>query len=316
MDSNRIALNEINISDDTYRYHYPKYHAAPLRRSIREHGILTPCLLESTDAGYRIVHGFRRIAIAHEGKMESVPALISDNSSLEHLKGSLIDNRVQGEFNLYEQAKALEIAGKLGASESTIIEEFLPLVGLHAHKNVYDEYRGFLRIPLQLIDFFVEKDIAISRTQIFQKLTPEGQSVAVELLERFSPGINVLDEIITNLYEISRREEQAIADIYEELQVENILEDAGQPHLALGDIRQRLQKYRYPVLSQTNEEIKKLTSRLELGERVRIRWDNRLENRGLDVTFHWESVEDIKKSQSDLDDPENRAVFKSIFDKV
>lgn len=311
-----ISLNQINFPDGTYRYHYLHFDLSPLRRSIELHGIQTPILLESTQSGYRIINGFRRLEIAQKMDIEMIPALVSEKSPLENLKWSLIDNRVQGEFNLYEQTKALECAKDLGAGESVIIEEFLPLVGLHAHKNVYDEYRGFLRLPPQLIEFFTEKDISISRTQTFQNLSTEGQQIAVDLLQTFSPGINVLDELLTNLYEISRRTDTPVPELYAELEIEQILEKAGQPHIALGQIRQRLQEYRYPVLSETNQQISRLVSELDLGENVRINWDKRLENRGINVTFHWETLHDMKESISPLQDTENQKLLEHLFDRI
>jgi len=312
----QINLDEINFFDKIYRYHYPKADLEPLRRSIKLHGIQTPILLESTQTDYRIINGFQRLEIAQKMDIEMIPAIVSVKSPLENLKWSLVDNRVQDEFNLYEQAKALECAKDLGAGESVIIEEFLPLVGLHAHKNVYDEYRGFLRLPEPLIEFFTEKDIAISRTQTFQSLSKEGQRIAVELLETFSPGINVLDELLTNLYEISRRTDTPVPELYAELEIEQILEKAGQPHIALGQIRQRLQEYRYPVLSETNQQISNLVSELDLGDNVRINWDKRLENRGINVTFHWKTLQDVKESISPLQDTENQKLLEQLFDTI
>ncbi|MBS1271702.1 MAG: Chromosome-partitioning protein Spo0J [Candidatus Marinimicrobia bacterium] len=316
MDIHEISLEKINLSDQTYRYHYHEYEKNPLRQSIQAHGILTPCLVEKTDSGYRIVHGFRRIELAQEQSIGEISAIITDKPPLENLKWSLIDNRVQEEFNLYEQSKAIQVSHDLGATASEIIIDILPLLGLHSHKNVYDEYRGFIRLPQSLIDFFVSKDTPISRTQVFQNLTDEGLEIAVELLERFSPGINVLDELLTNLYEISRRKEKPVPAIYMELDVESILEKTGQPHIALGEIRQRLQEYRYPVLSQTNTEINELTSLLDLGDRVNVNWDTRLENRGINVTYHWNTIEDIEGSLEKLGDPQNRELFQAIFEKV
>jgi len=312
----QISLAEIDLADETYRYHYSKTNLNPLRRSIQLHGIQTPCLLESSDSGLRTINGFRRIELAQNMDFQTVPAIISEKSPLDNLKWSLIDNRVQSDFNLYEQAKALECAKDLGAGESVIIEEFLPLVGLHAHKNVYDEYRGFLRLPQPLIEFLTEKDISISRTQTFQQLSSEGQQIAVELLETFAPGINVLDELLTNLYEISRRQDKSVPDLFAKLKIENILEKAGQPHIALGQIRQRLQEYRYPVLSETNQQISKMVSKLNLGENVRINWDKRLESRGINVTFHWEQLEEVKENIPSLEDLENQKLLKRIFEKI
>ncbi len=232
------------------------------------------------------------------------------------MRDSLIDNRVQAPFNLYEQSQALHRAHELGATTTEVINDILPLLDLQPHKNVYDQYRGFRRLPESLIEFFVDKDIAISRTLIFQDLDSEGLNIALELLETFSPGINLLEELMTNLYEISRREERPVQGIFEELCVSDILERNPQPHLALGEIRRKIHEYRYPVLTETHRQIQQLADSLELGSQANIRWDKRLEDRGVNVSFHWEQVEDIKETARLLTVPENLNLFREIFEKV
>lgn len=315
-DIKTISMNQVNPSEERYRFHYDKFDHRPLFESIKNHGILTPLHLEKHHHKFCIVNGFRRFESATKLGIREIPVIIEEKDPLEQLKTSLLDNRVQSAFNLYEQAKALECARTLGASESTIIQEFLPLVGLHAHKNVYDEYRGFLRLPQPLIDFFTEKDIAISRTLTFQSLSPEGQQIAVELLETFSPGINVLDELLTNLYEISRRTDQTVPQLYAELRINEILEESGQPHVALGKIRQHLREHRYPVLHKTNQQINKLVDTLELGENVKIKWDHRLENQGITISCHWTSLKEIEETIQFFTKSSNLKLFKEIFEKI
>jgi len=311
-----IPLTQVNTTDRRFQYHYWQYEREHLVRSIREHGIQTPVILESSGDNYRIVHGFRRADCAIDLNFDRIPAVIKSAPPLDNLKMSLIDNRALTDFNLYEQSKLLDIARELGANSSQIINEFLPLTGLNSHKNVYDEYRGFIRLPKQLIEFFVEKGIAVSRTQIFQTLPPDGLEIVLYLLKTFSPGINILEELLTNLYEISRREEKPVQEIYQALGVDEILEKSGAPHIALGEIRQRLQEYRYPVLNETNAELQQLTAQLQLGSNVNIHWDKRLESRGVNVTFHWEKAEEVSASTKRLSQSDTLSWFRKIFRKI
>ncbi|HKJ67029.1 MAG TPA: ParB N-terminal domain-containing protein [bacterium] len=311
-----VPIDDILPGDTTYHYHFWNYERDILLRSIREHGIHTPLLLEQTGSGFRIIHGFRRFACAREQHIQNLPGIISSQSEIQNLRSSLIDNRIQAPFNLYEQSQAIHRAHELGATTTEVIQDILPLIGLHSHKNVYDQYTGFRRLPEPLIEFFVEKDIAISRTMVFQQLDSEGLDITLDLLETFSPGINLLEELMTNLYEIGRREERPVGQIYQELQVPEILERTPRPHLALGEIRQQLHAYRYPVLAETHRKIQQLADSLELGSQANIRWDKRLETRGVNVTFHWEQVENIKETSRLLSDEENLTLFRKIFEKI
>ncbi|MBD3273971.1 MAG: hypothetical protein GF372_01600 [Candidatus Marinimicrobia bacterium] len=311
-----IKLSEINLSDTTYSYHYKTYNQNALLRSIRESGVRTPVQVEKTTSGYRVIHGFRRIACSKELDYFEIPAQISAQDPFMSLKISLLENRVQSEFNLYEQSKCIHVAHDLGLSTSVIIEELLPLLGLNPHKNVYDSYRGFIFLPEPLIEFFVEKGIAISRTQNFQRLDDDGLQISVEILEKLNPGINVLDEIITHIFEISKNEDTSISEAFDSLKLRSILESKQPPHLQLAKIRQRLFEQRYPILNRTNQEIHEIVDKLDLPDAQTIRWDKKLETRGVNVSFHWETVDDIHEAVQSLSHPDNLARFKILFQNI
>ncbi len=311
-----ISLDALDTADTSYRYRYWNYDRNPLLRSVKMHGIRTPLIAGKHDGSLQLIQGFRRLECARELGLKTVPVVLSDADPLENLKASLIDNRVQGEFNIYEQANAMAVAGDLGVRESEIVEDILPLLGLHAHKNVYDDYRGFTRLPRPLIEFFVEKETPVSRTRVFQQLSDAGLAVALEVLHTFSPGINVLDELLTNLHEISRRDDLPVDEIYRRLDIEEILEEAGQPHIALGEIRRKLHEHRYPMLSESNARIDELTGSLELAHCRNIHWDNTLESRGIHVTFHWDTVAEAEESVQSILRDQNKKLLNKIFDDV
>ena len=311
--STTISTDELDRTDTTYQYHSRRYDKNSLLRSIGAHGIYTPLIAEDHGDSIRIVHGFRRYDCAEQLGLENLPVIFTEGSPMENLRSSLIDNRVMRDLNIYEQSRVMEIAGDLGAKETEVIEQILPLLNLHPHKNVYDDYRGFTRLPADLIEFFVEKDVPISRTRIFQRLSREGQEIAVALLETLSPGINVLEELLTSMYEISRRDVKPIREVYNNLEIESVLDESGQPHRALGEIRHRLYKQRFPTLAKANNEIRKLTDSLELHHCSAIHWDDKLETRGVNMTFHWDRVDDVEQSVGELKNDENRETLKKIF---
>jgi hypothetical protein len=311
-----IKLSEINFSDTSYSYHYKAYNKNALLRSVKNSGVRTPIQLEKTASGYRVVHGFRRIACSIELDHSEIPSQIVAQDPFVNLKLSLIENRVQGEFNLYEQSKCIHVAHDLGLSTSVIIEEVLPLLGLNPHKNVYDSYRGFIFLPEPLIDFFVNKGIAISRTQNFQRLDDDGLSISVEILEKLNPGINVLDEIITHLFEISKNEDSTLSDTFDSLQLRSILDSKQPPHIQLAEIRKRLFESRYPILSRTNDEIQEVVDKIHLPNANTIRWDKKLETRGVNVAFQWETISDVKETIRSLSDSENLDRFNNLFQKI
>ena len=311
-----IPLAEIRGEDDTYRYHYWKYDREALQASLEALGIRTPVVLEPADSSFRVVHGFRRLACAGALGITDVPAILSEKTGLDNLKQSLRENRAIRPFNIYEQSRTLALAQSLGANTSVVIEQFLPLLNLHPVKHLYDEYTGFHRLPEMLIEFLVDKDVPISRTQVFQQLDADGLEITLQILEAFSPGINVLDELVTNLYEIGRREQTSLGDVYRDLRIPETIDQAPQPHQALGEVRRRVRERRYPVLHETNRAIRALADRLDLGPRARIHWDTKLESRGVNGSFHWESTEDVRETIGHLSKKQNMELLRKIFELV
>lgn len=56
-----------------------------LADSIRDHGVLRPVLVRSTDDGYVLVHGKRRWQAARMLGLEVIPAYLVENSRDEHV---------------------------------------------------------------------------------------------------------------------------------------------------------------------------------------------------------------------------------------
>lgn len=311
-----IALADIRAEDDTYRYHYWKYDREALQASLEAVGIRTPVILEPVDQGYRVVHGFRRLECAVALGMPEVPTIISEQTGLQNLEDSLRENRAVRPFNIYEQSRVMALAQSLGAKTSDVIGQFLPVLGLHPIKHLYDEYTGFHRLPAPLIEFLVDKDVPISRTQVFQQLDAKGLEITLQILDAFSPGINVLDELITNLYEIGRREQTSLGEVFRNLEIPAVIDQAAQPHQALGEVRRRIRERRYPVLHETNRTIGTLADQLDLGPRARIHWDNKLESRGVNGSFHWDATGDVQETITHLSDEKNMELLRKIFELV
>ena len=100
--------------------------------SVREKGILTPLLVNKTEAGYQLIAGERRWRAAQMAGLERVPVVVKDVTPSESLELALIENIQRKDFNPIEEALAYRklmedtastqemLARRLGKDRSTI----------------------------------------------------------------------------------------------------------------------------------------------------------------------------------------------------
>jgi ParB family chromosome partitioning protein len=113
------------------RFDEPALHE--LANSIRENGILQPLLVRSTEHGFELVVGERRLRAARSIGLETVPVIIRDDVNDEQsLRLALLENVQREDLNPIEEAKGYkrlidefrmsqqDIAEQLGKSRSAV----------------------------------------------------------------------------------------------------------------------------------------------------------------------------------------------------
>ena len=114
------------------RQRFPAHELDEMVVSVREKGILTPLLVNKTEAGYQLIAGERRWRAAQKAGLERVPVVVRDVSPSESLELALIENIQRKDLNPIEEAlaykKLLEdtastqemLSRRLGKDRSTI----------------------------------------------------------------------------------------------------------------------------------------------------------------------------------------------------
>jgi ParB family transcriptional regulator, chromosome partitioning protein len=104
-----------------------------LARSISEHGVLQPILVASSEDGYQLIAGERRLRAAEMAGLDHVPAVIRTSVD-EHarLELALIENLQRADLNPLEEARAFrrlidefgmtqeQVAGRVARARSSV----------------------------------------------------------------------------------------------------------------------------------------------------------------------------------------------------
>ncbi|UCD47334.1 MAG: ParB/RepB/Spo0J family partition protein [Deltaproteobacteria bacterium] len=122
----RIPVSEIRASNQQPRRSFSAEELRDLVESVREKGILQPVIVRSTNAGYELVVGERRLRAAQAAGVGTIPAILKKFSDRESLEAALVENVQRSDLNAIELAEAYH---RLAAEFSLSHEEIARRVG-------------------------------------------------------------------------------------------------------------------------------------------------------------------------------------------
>jgi ParB family chromosome partitioning protein len=131
-----VPLNLITANPHQPRRGFDRNKLNELAVSIQEHGIIQPLVITAQDSGadqkYSLIAGERRLRAAKLAGLTTVPAILREADSQDHLVVALIENMQRADLNPLEAATAYqslsvefglsheEIAKRVGKSRSAV----------------------------------------------------------------------------------------------------------------------------------------------------------------------------------------------------
>ena len=132
-----LRFEEVPVSAIRPNTHQPRRQFSEtsikeLAASIREVGILQPLVIRSTEAGFELIAGERRLRAAKEAGLDRVPVLIRQAGEGESMEMALVENLQREDLNPLETAAAYQalmdsfgltkdqLASRLGKSRAAV----------------------------------------------------------------------------------------------------------------------------------------------------------------------------------------------------
>jgi ParB family chromosome partitioning protein len=108
-----LRFEEVPISAIRPNTHQPRRNFSEtsiqeLAASIREVGILQPLVIRSTETGFELIAGERRLRAAKEAGLDRVPVLIREAAESESMEMALVENLQREDLNPLETAAAYQ----------------------------------------------------------------------------------------------------------------------------------------------------------------------------------------------------------------
>jgi ParB family transcriptional regulator, chromosome partitioning protein len=104
-----VPVSAIRPNTQQPRRNFSDESIKELAASIREVGILQPLVIRSTEAGFELIAGERRLRAAKEAGLDRVPVLIRQAAESESMEMALVENLQREDLNPLETAAAYQV---------------------------------------------------------------------------------------------------------------------------------------------------------------------------------------------------------------
>ena len=302
-------------------------------KSLEQNGILIPILLQVVPGKkYRIIDGFKRISwltsnnTASDQKQqetpipcfilpESIPEREATNIRLETLSTS------SGNFSGIQIGRVLKQFQDSDFTTEEIAAQVLPRLGLKPSARLV---RQLLDLHNVLKTMTLPESLLQLGSEDLLPLLKFSQSALPDLAalsERMEVGGKKWRNLLQVLDEVSRLREIAADEV---LKLPEILEIIGRSSLQAPVryrlLKQQLDTWRYPELSDLRQRFEQGRQRLNLSPRITLESDPYFENDDLTLSFKIRSVQELRKNLKvlantvpDIQEENSEDVWKELF---
>ena len=283
-------------------------------KSLEQNGILIPILLQAVPGKkYRIIDGFKRISwltsnnTASDQKQqetpipcfilpESMPEREATNIRLETLSTS------SGNFSGIQIGRVLKQLQDSDFTTEEIADQVLPRLGLKPSSRLA---RQLLDLHNVLKTMNLPESLLRMGSEDLLPLLKFSQSALPDLAalsERMEVGGKKWRILLQVLDEVSRLREMSADEV---LKLPEILEIIGRSSLQAPVryrlLKQQLDTWRYPELSDLRQRFEQGRQRLNLAQRITLESDPYFENDDLTLSLKIRSVQELRKHLKDLE---------------
>ncbi len=270
-----------------------------------------PVLAMQTNSGIRVIGDAYRFEEARKLGTGTIPCyLVREIPGNLELLQLLVD--YYQPMSLADQALLLAAAVEMGVNQELLQTGLLPGMGLSRVRGTIDELLEISRFPDALLTFIEDKGLSLKRTRVLVRMR-EMQDWCVRFLEELHPGVNVLLEVVQNLWEVGQRDDRELSGLPTDLGIEKYLTDPDHPAAErLAALRRCVHEHRYPELTGVRRKLENQVRELDLPSNLNLRWDPNFEERGLVVQGKLRSPEDAAKLESILRSPSFLTLFEQL----
>ncbi len=194
-------------------------------------------------------------------------------------------------------------------ARNVLCQEFLPRLGLEGHEKVLRQCEAISRLPKEMLDFCREKKFSMRQCMA---LTRQPDALLQQMMawrEQLSLTASLIEELLTQIKDLLRIRHQDITTFIASKEISDILNAKSPKQEKTHLLRRLIKNWRYPILSQAQENLHTIYQQIPLPEQTRLKWDESLERKELILQLTVCEVEEWRQRIAEL---QNQAVIDGV----
>ena len=311
-----LVLESIDLSDSTFVISYG-FSISKLRDSIEKIGVINPPLVREEPGGkYRLVCGYKRLLVCRDIGVERLRCAVVGRyiEDKDALLINLYDNLSHRDLNPVEKSIAI---GKLQEyyTDETIVKNFLPLLRLNPHYSIFNRVRSLSGLEREIKDAVVNGRLDEGAAIKLLGFSKNDRVLLFEVLSALRFSKNKQNEVIDNIYDITKRDECSVSDVLDSTELKDILsnKDLNIPQRG-GKMRRFLKKLRYPKIVKAEEGFMEILRGLNLGDRIRLIPPPYFEGEKYNIEFQFGTIDELEENLEKIDSVKYDKGFRSLIE--
>jgi ParB-like chromosome segregation protein Spo0J len=299
----RIYLKNIDRDDTLFLLSYG-YNLGPLKNSINQIGLINPPRVrQKSDTTYQIICGYKRVHALRELGVASTPCTLVSPATgdEESFLMSFYDNVSHRELNPIEKSMAINRLLSY-FSEEKIVSDFLPLLKLQPHSTQLETLKPLSTLASTIKDAILAGTIDVRTALKLALLDRVSREASSRLIITLRLSLSKQTALMEYVSESALREDLSIVKVINSPHIRFIIDDERLNLPQKGEaVMSFLRKRRFPQLTAKEEEFKQVLRKLRLPPDVCIKHPPFFEGNTYSLTFHFTSVNALRKRLHDFE---------------
>ncbi|RKZ46864.1 MAG: hypothetical protein DRR00_23140 [Candidatus Parabeggiatoa sp. nov. 3] len=283
-----------------------------LAQSLSELCFLQPLLVYQDQQGaYHLLDGFSRLAIAKKQALTTVPChILPPETALTTLLNLLlIEQYTTIQSSLIGRIDFIALALARGMDRARLCRDFLPRLDFQGHEKVLRQCEAISHLPKEVLDFCQEKNFAMRQCLA---LTRQPKTLLQEVMtwrEQLNLTASIIEELLSHINDLLRSRAQDMATFMASKEIAEILNSEYPKQEKTRLLRQLLKNWRYPILSEAQNNLQTIYQHMPLPEETLLKWDESLERHELTLQLKARSVNEWQQRIGAL---QNQSVIEGV----
>ena len=291
-----IPLAHINAADTTYRITTAK-HGDNLINSIAAIGLMSPPIVYPDNTGYRIIAGFRRIEACRDLGWTHIKVrlLPVECDEMTLIMWAIADNSLQRPLNLIESSRSLNLLSKITV-DARHLSKCAAILSLPANPEMITKLISLITMATAIQRGVESGDLTLAMALQLDQLAPHtGEALALMFID-LRLGLNRQRELMSLLFEITKREDRSIDALLVEKEVKQIIDNEGLDNPQKSrQLRDLLHKRRYPAISEKSARFDGLVKALHLGSGVKLTPPVNFEGTSYSLSITFDRIDQLEQ---------------------